>query len=125
MRDACVALATEIGGRGTQAEDRHEVGSTWHDAGTLFMGDDPFGSVTDTSGHFHHVGNVACVDQALFPAPSLRPRHDDEDGAGQAAGHRQPHRQRLVQSDQRLLLLQWYDWQHRAVVDTHSIAFIL
>ena len=67
MRDACVALATEMGGRGIQPEDRHEVGSTWHDAGTLFMGDDPLASVTDTSGHFHHVGNAACVDQALFP----------------------------------------------------------
>jgi choline dehydrogenase-like flavoprotein len=67
MRDACVDLATEIGGRGFQTEDRHEVGSTWHDAGTLFMGDEPSLSVTDTSGHFHHIGNAVCVDQALFP----------------------------------------------------------
>lgn len=67
MRDACIALATEIGGRGIQPEDRHEVGSTWHDSGTLFMGDDPQASVTDTSGHFHHIGNAVCVDQALFP----------------------------------------------------------
>jgi hypothetical protein len=67
MRDACVALATEMGGRGIAPEDRHEVGSTWHDAGTLFMGDEPATSVTDTSGHFHHVGNAVCVDQALFP----------------------------------------------------------
>ena len=67
MRDACVALAAEMGGRGIQPEDRHEVGSTWHDAGTLFMGDEPSASVTDTSGHFHHIGDAACVDQALFP----------------------------------------------------------
>jgi choline dehydrogenase-like flavoprotein len=67
MRDACVALAAEMGGRGVQPEDRHEVGSTWHDAGTLFMGDEPGLSVTDTSGHFHHIGNAVCVDQALFP----------------------------------------------------------
>ena len=31
------------------------------------MGNDPAQSVTDTSGHFHHIANVACVDQALFP----------------------------------------------------------
>ncbi len=67
MREACEALAAAMGGRGVQPEDRHEVGSTWHDAGTLFMGDDPRSSVTDTSGHFHHVANAVCVDQALFP----------------------------------------------------------
>jgi choline dehydrogenase-like flavoprotein len=67
MRDACVALATEMGGHGLGPHDPHEVGSTWHDAGTLFMGDDPATSVTDTSGLFHHVANAACVDQALFP----------------------------------------------------------
>jgi hypothetical protein len=67
MREACVALAAEMGGRGIQPEDWHEVGSTWHDSGTLFMGDDPAASVTDTSGHFHHIGNAVCVDQALFP----------------------------------------------------------
>jgi choline dehydrogenase-like flavoprotein len=67
MRDACVALATEMGGQGIQPEDRHEVGSTWHDSGSLFMGDDPDASVTDASGHFHHVGNAVCVDQAIYP----------------------------------------------------------
>lgn len=67
MRDACVALATGMGGRGIGPHDPHEVGSSWHDAGTLFMGDDPQASVTDTSGHFHHIANAACVDQALFP----------------------------------------------------------
>ena len=67
MRDACVALATEMGGRGIAPHDPHEVGSTWHDSGTLFMGDDPGASVTDSSGRFHHIANAACVDQALFP----------------------------------------------------------
>ncbi|WP_159718575.1 family 16 glycoside hydrolase [Geminicoccus flavidas] len=67
MRDACLALAAEMGGSGIQPEDRHQVGSTWHDAGTLFMGDDPELSVTDVNGHLHHIANVACVDQALFP----------------------------------------------------------
>ena len=67
MRDACVALATEMGGHGIAPHDPHEVGSTWHDSGTLFIGDDPGASVTDTSGRFHHIANAACVDQALFP----------------------------------------------------------
>jgi hypothetical protein len=43
------------------------VGSTFHDAGTLWMGDDPDSSVTDANGHFHHVSNAYCCDQALFP----------------------------------------------------------
>ena len=66
MRAACVALATEMGALQIPGEDRHEVGSTWHDSGTLFMGG-PDDAVTDASGHFHHIANVACVDQALFP----------------------------------------------------------
>lgn len=67
MRDACIALSQEISALNTPPEDRHEVGSTWHDSGTLFMGTDPDQSVTDVSGHFHHVTNAVCVDQALFP----------------------------------------------------------
>lgn len=42
------------------------VGTTFHDAGTLWMGDDPQTSVTDVNGHFHHVTNAYCSDQALF-----------------------------------------------------------
>lgn len=68
MRNACIALSQEIGATGpAPPEDRHEVGSTWHDSGTLFMGTDPNQSVTDVNGHFHHIANAACVDQALFP----------------------------------------------------------
>lgn len=67
MRDACIALSKEIGALTTPPEDRHEVGSTWHDSGTLFMGTDPNRSVTDVNGHFHHITNAVCVDQALFP----------------------------------------------------------
>ncbi|MBC7801135.1 MAG: DUF1080 domain-containing protein [Gemmatimonadaceae bacterium] len=67
MEQACRTLAQAMGGRGLQPVDRHEVGSTWHESGTLFMGDDPGTSVTDTSGHFHHIANAACVDQAIFP----------------------------------------------------------
>ena len=67
MRRAAEKLAQELGALSLPFEDRHEVGSTWHDAGTLFMGDDPAASVTDELGHFHHLANIACVDQALFP----------------------------------------------------------
>jgi hypothetical protein len=42
------------------------VGTTFHDAGCLWMGDDPNASVTDVHGHFHHVTNAYCCDQALF-----------------------------------------------------------
>jgi hypothetical protein len=42
------------------------VGTTFHDSGTLWMGDDPNSSVTDVNGHFHHVTNAYCCDQALF-----------------------------------------------------------
>jgi hypothetical protein len=67
MENACRDLATAMGGRNLQPVDRHEVGSTWHDSGTLFMGDDPDASVTDPAGFFHHLRNAACVDQAVFP----------------------------------------------------------
>lgn len=43
------------------------VGTTFHDAGTLWIGDDPDTSVTDVNGHFHHVTNAYCCDQGLFP----------------------------------------------------------
>jgi hypothetical protein len=42
-------------------------GTTYHECGTLWMGENPSTSVTDVSGRFHHVANVACVDQVLFP----------------------------------------------------------
>ena len=42
------------------------VGTTYHDSGTLWIGDDPNNSVTDVNGHFHHVTNAYCADQALF-----------------------------------------------------------
>ncbi len=47
--------------------DRDPAGSTYHEGGTLWMGDDPASSVTDANGRFHHVANAYCVDQSLFP----------------------------------------------------------
>lgn len=46
---------------------RDPLGTTYHEAGTLRMGDDPVTSVTDPTGRFHHVANAYCADQALFP----------------------------------------------------------
>jgi hypothetical protein len=46
---------------------RDGLGTTYHEAGTLWMGDDPEKSVTDANGRFHHVANAYCIDQALFP----------------------------------------------------------
>jgi choline dehydrogenase-like flavoprotein len=49
------------------SSDRDPAGSTYHEAGTLWMGDDPTTSVTDANGCFHHVSNAYCIDQSLFP----------------------------------------------------------
>jgi choline dehydrogenase-like flavoprotein len=43
------------------------LGTTYHEAGTLWMGDDPATSVTDPYGRFHHLGNAYACDQSLFP----------------------------------------------------------
>ena len=46
---------------------RDPLGTTYHESGTLWMGDTPATSVTDARGRFHHVANAWCVDQAVFP----------------------------------------------------------
>jgi choline dehydrogenase-like flavoprotein len=43
------------------------LGTTYHESGTLWMGDDPATSVTDPHGRFHHLGNAYACDQSLFP----------------------------------------------------------
>ena len=43
------------------------LGTTYHESGTLWMGDDPATSVTDPSGRFHHMLNAYACDQSLFP----------------------------------------------------------
>ena len=48
-------------------EWRRGLGSTYHESGTLWMGDDSSTSVTDTTGRFHHVSNAYACDQSLFP----------------------------------------------------------
>jgi len=58
--------------RGVGVPERDALGSTYHEAGTLWMGTAPREStaaeksVTDVNGHFHHLTNAYCVDQSLF-----------------------------------------------------------
>ncbi len=46
---------------------RDDVGSTHHEAGTLWMGTDPATSVTDPDGCFHDVANAYVAGPAVFP----------------------------------------------------------
>jgi choline dehydrogenase-like flavoprotein len=46
---------------------RDPLGSTHHEAGTLWMGSDPKDSVTDLNGRFHGIDNVYVAGPALFP----------------------------------------------------------
>jgi choline dehydrogenase-like flavoprotein len=43
------------------------LGTTYHESGTLWMGDAPESSVTNTFGRFHHISNAYACDQSLFP----------------------------------------------------------
>jgi choline dehydrogenase-like flavoprotein len=47
---------------------RDGLGTTHHEAGTLWAGDDPTRSVTNANGHFHHVENAFAIGPALFPS---------------------------------------------------------
>jgi hypothetical protein len=43
------------------------LGTTYHESGTLWMGDQPAQSVTNPLGRFHHIANAFACDQSLFP----------------------------------------------------------
>jgi hypothetical protein len=43
------------------------LGTTYHESGTLWMGDQPAQSVTNPLGRFHHIQNAFACDQSLFP----------------------------------------------------------
>ena len=47
---------------------RDGLGTTHHEAGTLWMGTNPNTSVTDLDGRFHHVSNAYVAGPAVFPA---------------------------------------------------------
>ena len=70
MEDAAVALAQSVAGSAANiqniAVNRNGIGTTHHEAGTLWMGS--LGqSVTDSFGKFHHVANAYMAGPALFP----------------------------------------------------------
>ena len=46
---------------------RDGIGTTHHEAGTLWMGTDPARSLTDLSGRFHGIDNAFVAGPALFP----------------------------------------------------------
>jgi choline dehydrogenase-like flavoprotein len=48
--------------------NRDGLGTTHHEAGTLWMGTDPTRSVTDHQGRFHHTDNLYAAGPALFPS---------------------------------------------------------
>jgi len=48
--------------------NRDGLGTTHHEAGTLWMGTDPTRSVTDGQGRFHHTDNLYAAGPALFPS---------------------------------------------------------
>ena len=71
MDTAILALANKLAGNNPAdiqitSKNRDGLGTTYHEAGTLWMGTDPATSVTDTNGRFHHIVNAFCADQSLF-----------------------------------------------------------
>src|SRR6185369_14046800 len=46
---------------------RDGLGTTHHEAGTLNIGDDPAGAVTNADARFHHVPNLFAAGPCLFP----------------------------------------------------------
>jgi len=71
MDQATLALARQLADNSAAdvqvtSQERDGIGTTYHEAGTLWMGTDPATSVTDVNGRFHHVANAFCADQSLF-----------------------------------------------------------
>ena len=71
MDTAILQLANRLAGNSpaniqVTSHNRDGLGTTYHEAGTLWMGTSPQNSVTDTNGRFHNVANAFCADQSLF-----------------------------------------------------------
>ena len=62
LRDVLPYKYTSDGGR------RDGLGTTHHEAGPLWLGEDPIVSVTNPSCHFHHVANAYAIGPAVFPS---------------------------------------------------------
>ena len=72
MDDATLALALKlVNGDATKIQVVEQkpdgVGTTHHEAGTLWMGDNTATSVTNTDGRFHHISNAYVAGPAIFP----------------------------------------------------------
>ncbi|KAH0437585.1 family 16 glycoside hydrolase [Paraburkholderia fungorum] len=70
MENAAVALANAVAGSPADIQNinvsRSGIGTTHHEAGTLWMGS-PGQSVSDSVGKLHHVANAYVAGPALFP----------------------------------------------------------
>jgi len=70
MENAAVAFAKAVAGSPADiqniATNRNGIGTTHHEAGTLWMGS-AGQSVTDSVGKFHHIANAYVAGPALFP----------------------------------------------------------
>src|SRR5262249_52354525 len=71
MDNAAMAIAQAIAGDPAKVQlvskNRDGLGTTHHEAGTLWMGTDPNKSVTNLDGRFHHIANAFVAGPALFP----------------------------------------------------------
>jgi len=65
--DQVAAIFTGGGVPEVIGRNRDGLGTTHHEAGTLWMGDDPAAAVTDGNCRFHDVANAYVVGPALFP----------------------------------------------------------
>jgi choline dehydrogenase-like flavoprotein len=70
MENAAVAFAKAVAGSPADIQNiainRNGIGTTHHEAGTLWMGS-PGQSVTDSVGRLHHIANAYVAGPALFP----------------------------------------------------------
>jgi choline dehydrogenase-like flavoprotein len=70
MEHAAETLAKAVAGDPANIQNlktsRNKIGTTHHEAGTLWMGS-PGASVTDSFGKFHHLANTYVAGPALFP----------------------------------------------------------
>ncbi len=66
MRDFTVRTAEALGAELVRTQE-NGPGAALHEFGGLRMGNDPATSVTDPDGRFWRVGNLSCVDAAIWP----------------------------------------------------------
>lgn len=68
--DAAIVEVAKLIANGTAiaaTPSQDVLGTTHHETGTLWMGDDPTKSVTDGTGRFHHTENLYAAGPCLFP----------------------------------------------------------